>query len=257
VANLGVGVNDTLTFDHPGTYQMDIDSMTSGGRDLLFQVNGGSFPSFKVAVDASTSLRYNRSGEAESRTNIIQFGDPRSYPPDLDRIVISGHGSAPRPTSTTYEAELATLAGTADSSYCQYCSGGCEAGNFGGGSGNTVTFTNVTVTESGTYQMEIDYLTSGPRSFFMSVNHAANIELNLNGSSFQSAHQHGHSGRVEGWIKHDPVRQCYWLRTCSGPYCNFPNGGVCEPDCIDYWQGWRLRSSCLEVHTEQLGNQTC
>jgi alpha-galactosidase len=32
--------------------------------------------------------------------------------------------------------------------------------------------------------MEIDYLTSRPRSFFMSVNNAANIELDLNGSSF-------------------------------------------------------------------------
>jgi hypothetical protein len=32
--------------------------------------------------------------------------------------------------------------------------------------------------------MEIDYLTSGPRSFFMSVNDTANIELDLNGSSF-------------------------------------------------------------------------
>jgi alpha-galactosidase len=53
VGNLGVGVNNTLTFnniyvDHPGTYQIEIDSMTSGGRDLLFQVNGGSFTSLKV-----------------------------------------------------------------------------------------------------------------------------------------------------------------------------------------------------------------
>jgi alpha-galactosidase len=32
--------------------------------------------------------------------------------------------------------------------------------------------------------MEIDYLTSGPRSFFLTVNHGAATELDLNGSSF-------------------------------------------------------------------------
>ena len=32
--------------------------------------------------------------------------------------------------------------------------------------------------------MEIDYLTSGPRSFFISVNGGPDSELNLNGSSF-------------------------------------------------------------------------
>ncbi len=190
VGNLGVGVNNTLTFnniyvDHAGTYQMEIDSMTSGGRDLLFQVNGTPFTSLKVGggsfnLPSSTTVPVT----LKAGLNIIQFGNPTSYPPDLDRIVISGDGSAPRPTSTTYEAELASLTGTASASYCQYCSGGSEAGNLGGGSGNTVTFTNVTVAEAGTYQMEIDYLTSGPRSFFMSVNNAANIELDLNGSSF-------------------------------------------------------------------------
>jgi alpha-galactosidase len=37
---------------------------------------------------------------------------------------------------------------------------------------------------AGTYQMEIDYLTSGPRSYFVSINGASATELDLNGSSF-------------------------------------------------------------------------
>ena len=53
-----------------------------------------------------------------------------------------------------------------------------------GGNGNTVTFTDVNIDKTGTYQMEIDYLTSGPRSFFMIVNGGASTELDLNGSSF-------------------------------------------------------------------------
>jgi hypothetical protein len=34
--------------------------------------------------------------------------------------------------------------------------------------------------------MEIDYLTSGPRSYFVSVNDGTSQELDLNGSSFNS-----------------------------------------------------------------------
>jgi hypothetical protein len=65
-----------------------------------------------------------------------------------------------------------------------YSSGLAKAGNVGGGTANTVTFTNVTVPADGTYQLEIDYQTSGPRSFFMSVNGAAGTELDLNGDTF-------------------------------------------------------------------------
>jgi len=47
-----------------------------------------------------------------------------------------------------------------------------------------VTFTNVNVDTTGTYQMEVDYLTAAPRSFFISVNGNATTELDLNGSSW-------------------------------------------------------------------------
>jgi alpha-galactosidase len=42
------------------------------------------------------------------------------------------------------------------------------------------------VPAAGTYNMEIDYLTSGPRSFFLSVNDGTAQELDLNGTSFNS-----------------------------------------------------------------------
>jgi alpha-galactosidase len=190
VGNLGVGADNTLTFNNvrvarTGIYQMQIDSMTVGNRALMYQVNGGPFMTLNVGggsflLPSSTTVPIRLT----AGSNSIQFGNPTSYPPDMDRIVISGNGSAPPPPGTSYEAELATLAGTASPSYCAYCSGGSEAGNLGGGSGNTVTFSRVTVAESGLYQMEIDYLTSGPRSFFLTVNHGAPTELDLNGSSF-------------------------------------------------------------------------
>jgi alpha-galactosidase len=192
VGGLALGANNTVTFNNvsvrrAGVYQMQIDSLTQGPRSLIYKVNGGPLVTLNVGggsffLPSSTTVPV----ALQAGINDIQFGNPTSYPPDMDRIVISGDGSgAPHlPSTTTYEAENATLAGTVTPPYCEYCSGAGEAGNIGGGNGNTVTFTNVKVPGAGTYMMEIDYLTSGPRSFFMSVNGGANTELDLNGSSF-------------------------------------------------------------------------
>lgn len=190
VGNLGIGPNNTLTInnigvDRTGTYQMEIDSMTIGPRALTYWVNGGlpqtlnvGGGSFFIPASTTVPVRLN------AGMNSIQFGNPASYPPDMDRIVISGDGSANAPNWTGYEAELATLSGTASVSYCGNCSGGSEAGNIGGGAADSVAFTNVSVPKTGTYQMEVDYLTSGPRSYFISVNGDPSTELDLNGSSF-------------------------------------------------------------------------
>ena len=116
--------------------------------------------------------------------NAIQFGNPTSYPPDLDRIVISGNGDATVSPAVTYEAEAATLSGSVTAGFSNYSSGLSKAGNIGAGPANNVTFSNVTVPSGGTYQLEIDYQTSGVRSFFVSINDGAPMQLNLNGSSF-------------------------------------------------------------------------
>jgi alpha-galactosidase len=192
VGGLGIGPNNNVTFNNvvvrrDGVYQMQIDSMTQGPRSLIYSVNGGPLRTLNVGggsffLPSSTTVSVG----LHAGVNSIQFGSPTSYPPDMDRIVISGNGrgAPPLPKSTTYEAENATLAGTVTPPYCEYCSGAGEAGNIGGGSGNTVTFTNVNVETPGTYQMEVDYLTAAPRSFFISVNGGATTELDLNGTSW-------------------------------------------------------------------------
>jgi len=192
VGGLAVGWNNAVTFNNvavnrTGVYQMQIDSLTQGPRSLIYQVNGGPLQTLNVGggsffLPSSTTV----SVALNKGINSIKFGSPTSYPPDMDRIVISrdAFGAPPLPRSTTYEAENATLAGTVTPPYCEYCSGAGEAGNIGGGSGNTVTFTNVNVDTAGTYQMEVDYLTAAPRSFFVSVNGGAATELDLNGSSW-------------------------------------------------------------------------
>jgi alpha-galactosidase len=191
VGFLGLGADNTVTFNdvsvsRTGIYEMQVDYMTIGPRALVFSVNGGPLTTLNVGGGSFLLPESSTVPVAlQAGTNSIQFGNPTSYAPDLDRIVISGNGFAPAPTSTTYEAENATLGGAAQAAYCELCSGASKAGFIGAGSG-TVTFTNVNVPVTGTYQLEVDYLTSGPRSFFVTVNGGESIELDLNGSTFSA-----------------------------------------------------------------------
>jgi alpha-galactosidase len=190
VGGLGLGAENNVTFNNvyaprAGEYLMQVDSMTQGLRSYLYSVNGGPFQTLNAGggsffLPASTTVPVY----LDKGLNTIQFGSPVSYPPDLDRIVISGNGDFPAPTTSTYEAEVATLSGTVTAGFSNYSSGLAKAGNIGGGAANSVTFSNVTVPSDGTYQLEIDYQTSGARSYFLSVNGATATELDLNGSTF-------------------------------------------------------------------------
>jgi alpha-galactosidase len=187
---LGIDADNFATFTdvevkRAGTYRMQVDSITSGTRSYIINVNGG--PNITLnSSGGSTNLPSSITipVKLNAGINSIEFGNPVSFPPDLDRIVISGDGNEPYPDATTYEGEYATLSGSASGGFCGNCSGLAKAGNLGGGA--SATFTNVNVPAAGTYNMEIDYLTSGPRSFFLSVNDGASQELYLNGTSFNS-----------------------------------------------------------------------
>ena len=183
--------SNTATFNvyvkNAGTYRMEVDAMTQGPRALVYVVNGthpatlnmggGSFNLPQASTVPVTLLAGN---------NTITFGNPGTYAPDLDRIVISGDGSAVAPDFTTYEAEAAQLSGTASVGGCGFCSGGAYVGNYGAGNLNAVTFPAVTVAKAGTYQLEIDYTTSGLRTFYIYVNNGPPTVLNVNGSTFDS-----------------------------------------------------------------------
>ncbi len=190
VGGLSLGANNTVTFNNvqvpkDGVYLMQVDSMTEGLRSFLYSVNGGPFQTLNSGggsffLPSSTTVPVR----LQAGVNSIQFGNPTSYAPDLDRIVISGNGNAPLPSASTYEAEVATLSGTVKPVYNNYFSGLAEAGYIGGAANDNVTFSNVNVPTAGTYQLEIDYATSGPRSYFVTINGGTPIELDLNGSSF-------------------------------------------------------------------------
>jgi alpha-galactosidase len=190
VGGLGLGAANNVTFNNvevkkAGTYLMRVDSMTEDLRSYLYTVNGGppqtlnsGGGSFFLPTNVTVPVRL------KAGLNVIQFGNATSFPPDLDRIVISGNGDATMSPAITFEAEAATLAGSVTAGFSNYSSGLSKAGNIGAGAANNVTFSNITVPSSGTYQLEIDYQTSGQRSYFLTINDGAPTELDLNGSSF-------------------------------------------------------------------------
>ncbi|WP_266160685.1 alpha-galactosidase D [Dyella silvatica] len=190
VGGLGLGAGNTVTFNqvyvrHAGVYLMQVDSMTLGLRSYLYKVGDGPLQAFNSGgasflLPASSNLPVC----LQAGFNRIQFGNPTSYPPDLDRIVISGRGDAALPAASSYEAEAAILGGTVTAGFSNYASGLSKAGNIGGGPANTVTFANVTVPSAGIYQLEIDYATSGPRTLFVMINNGKPEALDLNGSTF-------------------------------------------------------------------------
>ena len=191
--NIGASTtSNSVTFnnvrvEHDGTYRMEVDAMTQGPRALIYTVNGGSPATLNMGggsfnLPQATTVPVT----LKAGLNIISFGNPGTYAADLDRIVISGDGKEPAPSFTTYEAEGAQLSGSANIGGCSYCSGGAYIGNFGGGTQNAVTFNNVMAPQAGTFQLEVDYTENGPRSFYVYVNGGSPIELDVNGSSWDS-----------------------------------------------------------------------
>jgi alpha-galactosidase len=166
---------------------MEVDANTEGPRAFVYTVNGNS-PATLNMGGGSFNLPQSTTVPVAltAGVNTITFSNPGTYAPNLGRIVISGDGKEPAPNFTTYEAEAAQLSGTASIGGCSYCSGGAYVGNFGAGTQNAVTFNNVTVPQAGAYQLEIDYTEDGPRSFYVYVNGGSPVELDVNGSSWDS-----------------------------------------------------------------------
>jgi Alpha galactosidase A/Alpha galactosidase C-terminal beta sandwich domain len=95
--------------------------------------------------------------------------------------VVPGTGGG---TGSSVEAERGTVAGATRVGTCGACSGGQKVGFIGNGAANSVTVTGLTPSAAGNRTLTITYLLSGSRSFFVSVNGGAGVEVPLTGTSF-------------------------------------------------------------------------
>ncbi len=87
-----------------------------------------------------------------------------------------------------YSPADAELTGQAKKNADSYFTGGYRLGFVGGteGNDNRAIFHNVEVPGDGVYEVEVEYATAEPRSFFVSANDEPGIELKVTGSSWQT-----------------------------------------------------------------------
>ncbi|MCT9934628.1 alpha-L-fucosidase [Planotetraspora sp. A-T 1434] len=93
-------------------------------------------------------------------------------------------GVRPRPADRVFmrEAEDSrNKIGSAGLTSCGKCSGGQKVRNIGGSPDAYVLFENVAVDTAGQYTLYIDYTVNGPRSYFVSVNGGAPVEVKVDG----------------------------------------------------------------------------
>jgi hypothetical protein len=114
---------------------------------------------------------------SNSYSATLRAGEPR-----LIRVVPGTGGGG----GSTVEAESGTLSGSTRLSSCSACSGGTKVGFIGNGASNFVTVNGVTPSAAGNRTLTITYLLNGSRSFFVSVNGAAAVEVKLTGTSFST-----------------------------------------------------------------------
>jgi hypothetical protein len=90
-----------------------------------------------------------------------------------------GSGAATPSLATSYEAESSanTLGGAAVVQSCSTCSGGAKVGYVG--EGGTLTFNNINVPTTGTYQVTLVYCSGSPRPAMVSADGAAPLSLNF------------------------------------------------------------------------------
>lgn len=90
------------------------------------------------------------------------------------------------PDFTYYEAESKSnlLAGTAVTAGSAFCSGGQKVGYVGNGAGNTLTFPDIQVDESGSYTLRLFYCCGEKRKVVLTVNGEEYIMENLNSGDY-------------------------------------------------------------------------
>jgi hypothetical protein len=133
-----------------------------------------------VAYGAAVGTYITKSALAGSITcNTSSFGgDPAYGWPKACYSRPSGGGVA-------YEAESATIGGSASVSSCSTCGGGKKVGFIGAGDGNRVTFGQVNAV-AGSHQLVIHAASADPRTFYVSVNGGAAVAVPMQSGSWST-----------------------------------------------------------------------
>jgi alpha-galactosidase len=97
---------------------------------------------------------------------------------------VFGRGVAEPEIAQPYEAEFGMTSGQTAFTICKLCSAGREIIKLGLDKSNTVTLNDVHAEHAGTFRMEVNAATSGPRDLFYQVNNGVPTALKIGGGSF-------------------------------------------------------------------------
>src|SRR5581483_3751397 len=163
-----------------GYYTVKTDYSSAGGSANL-ALNGttvASLPSSSGSAATATNRLYLAAG-----INRLTVSPNSGTTITLRDLKVDGSGDTTG--VTTYQAENGTLAGKAVVQSNTWASGGKDVGYLGNGSGNTLTFGNVTAAKAGRYTVVVHYAENDRSG---SGNYNTNIEsrtaqLTVNGGS--------------------------------------------------------------------------
>lgn len=161
-----------VTVAQAGIYKLKFGYSTAQDRSIFISANGNT----PVSVNCNNgewSTKSDREVEIKlaSGINKIKFFNNNGWAPSID-----GFSLELLPTAETYyEAETgSTLFGIATVQDCSNCSGAKQVGDLG--YERYMTY-DVTVGETGTYNLKMIFNSGDPRSMFVSANAGAAVEL--------------------------------------------------------------------------------
>jgi endoglucanase len=154
-------------------------AVASGSAESVALTASGA-PSGVTASFSPTSVNSGASSTLTlTTTSAVAAG---SYPITITGTAASGSHTATYTLTVgsvvtggkTYEADTATLGGSADANSCTACLDGQKVSSIGGSGAGTVTFTGVTEPSAGSYTMTVSYLAVGEaKPAVVTVNGAA------------------------------------------------------------------------------------
>ena len=190
----GLGVHSPSSIEfRPGgncssfTASVGVDDEVATRGSVIFQVWADGTRLFDSGIMTGSSATRSVNVDITGRTDLrltVAGGTDTTNSDHADwasaRVTCTSSGS------TTVEAEASgnTLSGSAAVGACASCSGGQKVRFIGNNASNSVTVNNVTASSAGSYRLRIDYTLDGARSFFVSVNGGAGVEVPLTGTSW-------------------------------------------------------------------------
>jgi len=156
----------SVTAGSPATTTVSTAVASGSAESVALTASG-----LPTGVTATFSPATVTSGGSSTLTLATAAGTPAGgYPVTITGTAASGSHTATYTLTVTgsgttggktYEADKATLGGSADANSCSACLDGEKVSDVGGGSEGTVTFTGVSEPSTGSYTMTVSYLSVG------------------------------------------------------------------------------------------------